>query len=971
MKLKNTNKLALRALAVTVTLAAAHAAVINVPPNYTTAVGTFADTIQANAGGTSVVVVAGSTLTGNAVGSSALSINAGGYVVGNSGNLTGNITAAGVAVSATTGTTVINNLPTGRMSSVAAQGISIGTLVVGVTVNNNGIVQGGDDGIKTLSNGLTIVNTASGQISGITGLASDGIQASDALTLTNSGIVQGAIMGVNAGNTASITNALGANGSITGTTRGVSGIAGLTVINNGTITATAATGIGVAATGANATITNGVACSIFGGNDAVQVLTGAIIINDGTIRSTAAAATATNDGIQLTDGTITNTSNGTITGADRGIRYAGVGTVINSGTISGMVGIDFAGATADTLTMTGGTITGTGTTAGNIGAVLFGAGNDVLNLQGGTITGIVDGNAGSDAINFSGGTATINGNVTGFETIVRNGTAATVATINGTTATDFITVTAGSLYLNGNVTPSSVGNTAVTLNGGVLGGTGIWNVVVNQSAGMLSPGSASLAIGNLTVGSDVIGTKLSVTGGNLLINVNSSTLIQANDLLTVSNNVNITGAATILISPTTLNAPLQNGNTRVLDTVGIRTGQYAAANFFLEAGRSDGGPLDAGTTPGLFTSSTVSLLVTSGTAPLLDVNDTYVTVVHNYANAALPLTSFGQQFGTALNGMVPASLADPVLADFLGYLDYSNAATVAGVINAYEPTDFQASLAYSVVSSREIHRIVEQQNLGDRMFQSGTHVWANYNYNDYSSVGSSSRYTVGIGSAIDTFHFGALVSYGNSDISSNSKIESLAYGAYMGMGTTTGWQVNGYIGGSDNKTTTSRGGLGDFKPDGNGFQALLSSAYMMEQGSCTWGPTFGVEYTNASLDGNASPGGALPGMSYSSDTLESLRSLLGLRAEFNMGSKIHPYLSAQWAHEFDGTSNGYTATFQGNSFNVNSPINLTSDSFILRAGLIVGFSDTVFGDIGYLGEYSTSGDSTDYNGLNVGLHASF
>ena len=146
---------------------------------------------------------------------------------------------------------------------------------------------------------------------------------------------------------------------------------------------------------------------------------------------------------------------------------------------------------------------------------------------------------------------------------------------------------------------------------------------------------------------------------------------------------------------------------------------------------------------------------------------------------------------------------------------------------------------------------------------------------------------------------------------------------------------------------------------------------MMEAGACTWGPTFGLEYTNASLDGSTYPGSVLPGMSYSSDTLESLRSLLGLRAEFNFGSKVRPYVSAQWAHEFDGTSNGYTATFQGASFNVNSPINLASDSIIVRAGLVVGFTDTCFGDIGYIGEYSTSGDSADYNGLNVGLRASF
>jgi len=973
MKLKNTNKLALRALAITATLAAAQAAVITVPPNYTTAVGTFADTIQANTGGSLVTVVAGSTLTGNAAANPALSINAAGYVVNNSGTLTGNTTAAGVTIAGTTTTATINNLTLGRMNSVAAQGISI-TVGSGSTINNSGVIEGGDDGIRTTTNGLIVANATSGQIRGITGANSDGIQSLDSLTLTNSGLVLGNAMAINAGATASITNASGA--SIQGAARGVGATSGLILINNGTITATAAAGLGVGAT-TGATISNSAGSSILGGNDAVQVTTGAIISNDGTIRSTATVGTATSDGIQLTDGTITNT--GTITGADRGIRYAGTVTtsVINSGTITGLVAIDYgAGASADTLTMTAGTIgvIGTGTSA-----VLFGAGNDVLNLRGGTITGIVDGGAGTDLLNLDGGAATITGNLTNFETIVRNGTG--VVTITGTTTADAITVNAGSLFLNGNVSPSTVGNAAVTLNAGVLGGTGIWNVVVNQTGGNISPGTAPLAIGNLTIGNAASGTNLNITGGNLLFNMNAST--QTSDLLTVSNNLNITpGVATILVSPTTLDAPLQSVSTRAVDVAGTRTGQYAAASFFLGAGRTDAGLLQANTVDGPFTSSTTFLSVTSGSAALLqDVNDTYVKVVHNYANPALPLTNFGSQFGMALNNRVPDALTNPVLADFLGYLDYSNAATVAGTLNGYEATDFQASLAYSVVSAREIHRIVEQQNLGDRMFPGNTHVWGNYNYNDYSNAGSSNRYTVGVGTAIDTFHFGGLVSYADSDISDNSKVESLAYGAYLGMGTTTGWQLNGYIGGAHNKTTTSRSTVGfansplfsviNFNPDGDTFQALLSGAYMMEAGACTWGPTFGLEYTNASLDGSTYPGSVLPGMSYSSDTLESLRSLLGLRAEFNFGSKVRPYVSAQWAHEFDGTSNGYTATFQGASFNVNSPINLASDSIIVRAGLVVGFTDTCFGDIGYIGEYSTSGDSADYNGLNVGLRASF
>ena len=633
-------------------------------------------------------------------------------------------------------------------------------------------------------------------------------------------------------------------------------------------------------------------------------------------------------------------------------------TIINSGNISGTTGITFGGTTSvDTLTMTAGTLTGT------TSAVTFGAGVDTLNLRGGTITGNVDGGVGIDVANFDGGTATLTGNLSTFETIVRNGTG--VATINGVTTADSITVSAGSLYLNGNVNPSTLAEATVTLNLGELGGTGIWDAALAQSGGLLSAGATPLSIGNLTLGADALGTKLNVTGGYLLVHMNPSAL--TSDLITASSSASISGGAGILVSPTSLDAPLQSTSTRVLDVTGTRTGNYAAATFFLEAGRSDVGPLQATTGSGAFTSATVSLLVGDSA---LDADDTDVSVVHHYDTVA-GLSNFGEQFGGSLNGRVADSLTDPVLADFLGYLDYSSAATVADVMNSYEPTVLQTSQAYSVVSAREIHRIVEQQNAGDRMFPTSTHVWGNFNYNDYSDIGNSTRYTLGVGTAIDTFHFGALVSYADSDITDNASVESLSYGAYFAMGETTGWQWNGYIGGSQADTSSNPIPGVSFDPDGDGFQALLSGAYMMELGACTWGPTFGVEYTSAKLDGSIKPGANLPSMGFDADTLESLRSLLGVRAEFNFDSKIRPYLSAQWAHEFDGESNGYTATFQGGSFNVYSPLALSEDAIILRAGVVVGFGESWFGDVGYLGELSTNSDGVDYNGLNVGLRASF
>lgn len=921
VKLKIPHAFSLRALAITATFAAANAAVVIVPPNYTTAVGTFADTIQANAGGTTVTVVAGSILTGNAAGSPALSVNASGYTVGNAGTLTGNGAAAGTATSAIT---TLNNLATGKINSAAAQGISmIGG--AGSTINNSGIIEGGDDGVRALANGLIVINVAGGTIQGITGAASDGIQTLDGFTLTNSGTILGTAYGVNAGATANLTN--NAASTISGTGRGVSASTGL------------------------------------------------VLLNKGSILSTAAVGTAGSNAIQATDGTITNT--GTITGADRGIRFGGAGTVINSGKISGVVPIDFTGAAAnDVLTMTAGTLSllGTGTNAVN-----FGTGDDTLNFGAGTITGIVDGGVGTaDAINFNGALATdtawITGNVLAFETIAKTGSG--TATITGAITADTINVGGGFLNLNGGVSPSSATIAAINLNSGVLNGNGPvggWNAAIIQAGGSLSGGGGVNDIGTLTIGTGGATTKLTVNGGNLLVHMNP--IAQTNDLVKVTGNASIAaGLAGILISPSSLDAPLQNTTSTVLNVSGIRTGQYAAASLRLSSSATDAGSLVAGTAAGLFTSSTVSILIGNGAT----VNDTAVTVTHHYDTVA-GLDNFGQQFGASLNGRVAESLGNPILADFLGYLDYSSASTVANVMNGYHPVDLQASLAYSVLSAREIHRIVEQQNAGERMVPGGPHVWGNVNYGDYANGGNAGRFTFGAGGTIEALRFGGLVSYAEGDLSGDSTVDSLSYGAYFAMGGSTGWQWNGYLGASHGDTTANRvvaisptiSNTSNFEPDGDGFQGLLSGAYMITRGSWNWGPTFGVEYSSAELDGTLNPGGNLATMSFSADKLESLRSLLGLRAETTWGEKVHPYFSAQWAHEFDGESNGYTATFQGQSFAVNSPYALAADTVILRAGMVIQLGESSFGDLGYLGEYSISDDGNDYSGLNLGVRAAF
>jgi hypothetical protein len=871
-----------------------------------------ANSVNATVAGTTrlIVINSGVTLTGDSVLQIGTNITQAGYTVTNDGSLSG--TLDGIRVAGLNSANITNNIG-GTIAGTGiagSNGIDMAGGAAAVIVNSGTISAAADDAISIRTSTVNITNNATGSITALSGTSSDGISGVGAVTLSNAGTISGTAAGVNVGT-------------------------GLIVSSNAGI--------------------------ILGNTDGIFATTGANITNTGSITGT------TDDGIEITDGTITNTG-GSIIGADRGILISGgaTNTVTSTGLIRGATGLETAGG-ADTININGGSLTGTG---GN--AAVLGAGADVFNIEGAAlVTGNVDGGAGVDALNIT-GAAAINGNVLAFESVGRTGAGA--AAINGSTVTDTVSVnTTGSLYLNGNVNPSTLTETAVTLTDGAFGGTGSWDANITQSGGTLSAGSGVSAIGTLTLAKDGNGNSgnLTITGGNLIVDASPANTM---DRIVVGGDTSIAGA-TMLVAPTSQDGPLQNGTRVVIDNAGALTGNFTSASFFFDSNATDTG-LQATHGTGAFTSSTVSL------ASVVVGNDIALSVVHHYDTVS-GLSSFGQTFGQSLNNQVSSALGNPILADFLGFLDYSDAATVACVMNAYEAEALIPIQAVALQSSFEIHRIVEQQNAAGRITGNSGHVWGNFNANSGDAM-DGTRYTIGAGTEIGALTVGVLVSqHNNNDLGLNgvdADLESLSYGLYFASGGTTGWQFNGYVGWSENESDSDR--LSDplctqlnpvvsLSPDSSGFQALLSGAYMMEKGNLTWGPTFGVEYSDVDMDGTSvSPGPGLPSMSYSADKMESLRSLLGVRAEFDL-DKTRPYVSAQWAHEFEGESSGYTATFQGSSFDVAQPIALAEDSLILRAGIIQQLGEVWSGDIGYLGQLALDNDGEDVHGLNLGLHASF
>lgn len=931
-----------------------------------TAANNGANTIAAS-GGTnpapySVTVASGTNLTGSAGNNKGIDITVGGYTIDNAGTLTG--TSSGIRSDVAGVSATVNNALTGTISG---NNDAINLLGDGVVIQNGGTITAlsGSDAIEIGGGSVTNTNTITGGYRGVafTGGAND--------TLTNSGTI------TSVSNAAVEIGATSANPIITNSgtiTSGNDGIniqsASATVTNSTTGTISGTNGSDGLEALTDLTLNN--SGSIVGGNSGVTATTGASITNQiGAFISAANNSVAIADGVVINYGTITATAGTGILATGNTDSIVSIG---NGGTVSGATGIAFTGVATQSLGVSNGTVTGTGGTA-----ISLGDGDSATSLSQAAITGDIIGGAGTDNLAIF-NNVTVNGNVSDIATLTRSLTPG-LSTINGTTEADTINVSSSSLYLNGNVSPDTAAMTTINLSDGELGGIGTWTADINQSGGLLTPGTTPGIADPATAISQglTIDGNLNQTGGALLVHFDPVT--PNSDRITITGDASISGSS-IYISPTTQDAPLQDGSTDVLWVNGNRTGQYSNAIFYFENGHSDADGLAATAGNGLFNSSTVSLVPLTGTFS----DDVALGVFHHYQTVA-GLGTFGQDFGTHLNTRVADSLDTltyPGLAEFLGFLDYSDAATVACVMNAYEPVALQASQIAMARANYTVHRIVEGQNQLERLYPTeDIHLWGNFNY-DSVDGNATTRGTVGIGTVFNNLNIGILASiYNQSDLdfsTHDADLDSVGYGLYLGTGDTLGWQWNAYIGGFNGSTSSKRyldscpevNLDGSYSSDLDGIQALLSGAYMMERGCTTWGPTFGLEYTKVSADDiTIKPGTDLPSMAFSPDDLTSTRLLLGVRAEFELDSSVKPYLSAQWAHEFDGESGGYTATFYGKSFSSAPDAALSEDSLILRAGIYAPLGENVSLDLGYLGELSLGDHGADSHGLNLGLRAQF
>ena len=391
-------------------------------------------------------------------------------------------------------------------------------------LTNNNMNNAAFNSITIKGSGYTLSNKAI--TLGAGGLADSSAAGTNTISFAVSFAATRTVTVSNAGTTLTISGVISGAGGFTKSGAGTvvlsaaNTYSGVTTINAGVVAIAADAGLGSAPGAASP---------------------GRIVFGGGTLRTTATFTLAANRGIALTGaGTIstdpatTLTYGGIIAGAGS-LTKTGTGTLILSGVNT------YTGAT----TVSAGTLRlGTTNSIGAASAVTVAAGatfdlngfSDVIGSLAGAGT-VTSGAAGAVTLTAGG-----NNSTTTFSGVIQNGSGTVALTKTGTgtlilsganTYSGVTTASAGTLLVNG-----SQASSAVSVNGGTLGGTGTVGVISSTAAGgSVAPGQAGPGI---LRSSNVNWSSGSPT---FVVELNGTTAGSGYDQLSVTGTVNLSGAA--------------------------------------------------------------------------------------------------------------------------------------------------------------------------------------------------------------------------------------------------------------------------------------------------------------------------------------------------------------------------------------------------------------------------------------------
>lgn len=937
----------------------------------------------------------------------------------------------------TNGGIVINSGLIDGVTGAGSDGIE-GLVGVSVTNNSGGTIRGADQGIQ-VTTGLTLNNNLGASV---VGLANDGVFATSATAINNYGGITGATNGVNVSLGGTISNLTSfdifsnpiAGGSIIGSNgAGITATSGLIFVNQnlGTVSGTT-NGINA---GATALINNTAGASITGtAGNGITATTGLVLGNGGTITGSSAGISAG------ASATITNNAGGSITGSDdSGIRAGDLANITNSGTVTGdEYGINLSTTTTGSVTNNAGglitsnqygilggagveTVTNAGTITGTgiFDALQLNGGANVINLNDGSvINGPISASGGSNTINIDGGQASlgdttlnlINGAVN--NTTLINKTGAGTAFITGNVFADTIAVTGGALYINGNVTNTAILQNTVSVTGAALGGTGFWNSAITLATGAgISPGSAPISIASPVT--SAVGTLSN--SGNVTLDATSFYRWDINPSTGAFDQIALTGAGVFTtnnsgfrISPTSVNAPIQDGSRLVVDTASALVGNFGPITISpVTANTPNAGPFNPNYTNPILANNFATLTQVSGG------QDWQLSIVHDYSQFGV--TENQVAAGVMLNGLVSTATGD--VADLLAAMDLSNAATTTNVLAALDPGAYLATTSAIASNNYRLHRSVETHNAAVRAgsgstissssggyssskggtastssnsYVGGSNVWGSAAYDwqnlnteagDFDTDGETGSFTAGIDFTVaNNFRLGLVAegsrtSWDSDNGSDGTDVDSYRVGLYANYGESTGWFVDALVGYNnhsvDQDRSTSVAGIGSTlgsSYDADGWQGLLTVGHTFDISAGLLSPFVGVEWQRLSVDGFTESDAVLP-LSVSDYDVDSLRGLAGIKWEMGVGDGLALYATAAYAHEFEDDSNDVTVSFAGSSYTATGLDQ--NDSVLLSAGIRWAASEATTIDIGYRGEVGLDDDGLDSHGANLGINYSF
>lgn len=221
---------------------------------------------------------------------------------------------------------------------------------------------------------------------------------------------------------------------------------------------------------------------------------------------------------------------------------------------------------------------------------------------------------------------------------------------------------------------------------------------------------------------------------------------------------------------------------------------------------------------------------------------------------------------------------------------------------------------------------------------------ANANGFDVQSVGSTIGADVRLN---ENWVLGVTLGYArsNSDLTDGGKLtadgmRAAVYAMYL----SGAFYTEAMVGGSFNSYDTRRsalGGMATGSTNSTSYDAYLGTGYNIQVNQWTFTPMASLRYTHVNIDGFEESGSLQP-LRFGSQSQESLRSRIGLRAAYTAlvgAARVTPSLSMQWQHEFLYSQLGITSQFAngaGNPFTAYGP-RIGRDSALVTAGMNVAW----------------------------------